>query len=168
MGSKKTVILLAFLVLVAGALMIRSLRGTAPENEEQVVAALVDAMAKAAEERDIKVMRSHLSRRYKDPSGRDYAGINQILQYHYFRKGKISVYVASKEVTVDSDVTPPRAEIKAKVVLTRGGAAGKLSDLVPESGDAITFDVTMEKEDGTWMMVSAQWKGMRDPKELLE
>ncbi len=169
MRSGKTIILLAVLILIALALMLRTcLGGSGAVTEEQKVIALVKAIAKAAETHDIKSIRAHLSRRYKDPSGRDYDAINQILRIHYLRKGKITVYIASQEVTVEHSASPMRATIKAKVVLTRGGAGSKLPDIVPESGDAITFDVIMEQEDGEWMMISADWKGLRNPRELLQ
>lgn len=167
MRSTKSIVLLGVLVLAAMIIVGRAMRGSGPVNEEQVVAALVEAMASAAEARDVKAMRAHLSRRYKDPAGRTYSDINDLLRIHYLRKGKISVYIASSEVTVDHDAEPMRATVEAKVVLTRGVAGGKLPGVLPQSGDAVTFDVVLEKEDGEWKLTSALWEGLRAPGDLL-
>lgn len=169
MRSKKTIILLALLVITAAALMLRGMGGSNEITEEQQVAALLEAMARAAEDRDVKLMRAHLSRAYKDERGRDHEAMNQLITIHYLRKGKIAVYLASKEVEVDYAAEPLKARAKLRAVITRGAAAGKLPGGIPESGDALTFDVELVKEGGDkWMLTSAVWRGLRSPRELLE
>jgi hypothetical protein len=169
MRSKKTIILLAVLLLVAMVLMLRATRGSETVTEEAKVAALIDAMARAAERRDVKLMRAHLSRSYSDARGRDHEAMNQLITIHYLRKGKIAVYLASKEVEVDYTADPLKASAKVRAVITRGAAAGKLPEGLPETGDALTFQVEMVKEGGdTWMLTSAVWEGIRTPSGLLE
>ncbi len=168
MRSKKTIMLLAVLVLTAMVLMFLATGGSDSVSEEQKVAALIEVMAEAAEKRDVKVMRAHLSRSYKDSRGRDHEAMNQLITIHYLRKGKISVYLASKEVEVDYTADPLKAKAKVRAVITRGAAAGKLPGGIPESGDALTFQVEMTREGDEWMLTSAVWEGLRTPAELLE
>ena len=169
MRSKKPIILLAVLLLVALALMVRSMGGSEVVTEEQQVAALIEAMAQAAEKRDVKLMRAHLSRAYSDPRGRDHEAMSQFITIHYLRKGKISVYLASREVEVDHAADPLKASATVRAVITRGAAAGKLPEGIPETGDALTFKVELTKEGGEkWMLTSATWEGIRTPSELLE
>lgn len=170
MQSKKILILLAVLVLLAGGLMVRGMGGGSDElTEEQQVAALLEAMAKAAEDRDVKLMRGHLSDSYSDERGRDREAMNQLITMHYMRKGKIAIYLASKDVEVDHTADPLKATARVGAVLTRGAAAGKLPGGLPESGDALIFDVELVKEDGDkWMLTAAVWRGLRSPQELLE
>ena len=168
MRSKTTIILLAALVLTALVLMFRATGGSDEVTEEQKVAALIEAMAEAAEKRDVKLMRAHLSRSYKDSRGRDHEAMSQLITIHYLRKGKISVYVASRDVKVDYTATPLKASAKVRAVITRGAAAAKLPGGIPESGDALTFQVEMGKEGDEWMLTSAVWEGLRTPAELLE
>ena len=169
MRSRKTLIVLALLVITAAVLMLRGVGGPGALTEEQQVALLLEAMARAAEDRDVKLMRAHLSRDYKDERGRNHEAMNQLITLHYLRKGKISVYLASREVEVDHAADPLKARAKLRAVITRGAAAGKLPGGMPESGDALTFDVGLVKEGGSkWMLTSAVWRGLRSPQELLE
>jgi hypothetical protein len=148
-------------------LFLRHLLRAPAETEEQVLLALAERMAAAAEARDLEELREHLARDYRDPQGRDYDAINDLLRIHYLRKGVISVYLASKQVQVDHEADPLQASMTVTAVLTRGPRVKKLADILPRSARALRFEVQLRKHD-LWLVTSADWSSITDLGEVLE
>jgi hypothetical protein len=166
MQRKHLVLLAAVALVILGLLFLRHLLRAPRQTQEQRLMALAERMAAAAEQRDIKEMREHLARDYRDREGRDYAAINQLLRLHYLRQGVISVYLASNQVQVDHEAVPLQARMTATVVLTRGPRVKRLVDIVPHSARALRFEIRLRKAD-VWQVVAAHWTPIDDLRDVL-
>lgn len=170
MNQRIVILIVAALLLTGGVLGLRSCLAGGELSEEEKLLALIDRMARLAEKREIKQMRRHLSRAYKDAEERGYAEINALLTYHYLRGGGISVLVTDKTVKVDRTAEPLQAKMTVKVVLARGPKGAKsLADLADAGARALSFRLKLKKDgdDGQWMLHAATWEGVEDLKELL-
>jgi hypothetical protein len=169
MGSRRLLLIVALAVgLVVIVLGARSLlRGEL--TEEEVLTALVQKLGQAAEKREVKLLREHLSRRYHDEKGRRHAEISQLLTYYFLRRGVISVFlVRSKVVGIDRTATPLSAQVTTTAVLARGPRIEKLKDVLPHAARALRFELTFEKEEEeTWRVVSASWRDAGSVRDFL-
>jgi hypothetical protein len=167
--NRKLQLLLAAVAGVVAALVIRHVLSGDKVSDRQFLLNLIDRVATAAEKRQIKDVRRWLSDHYKDDRGRTYENINQLLILHLLRGGTISVYVVDKDVVIHPHA-PPLADMNVIVVLTRGGKAKRLSDILPRAARALEFEMTFEKEgqdQDSWRLTSASWKRIRDVRDLL-
>ena len=162
MTRKKLLVALA-LALVVGVVVVLKMSGKPAQSDEQILLGLIDRMTTAAEQRNIKEMRRHLSKSYRDDRGLDYKQINSFLLVHFLRKGLLSVYVLRKSAQVDGRT----ATMKVTAALTRSPKVKNLSDLVPSSLRALTFDLSFVKEKEQWKLVSARRKSAIDWRRLL-
>ena len=144
-------------ILLALLLIIRAIRTPAAADDRAQVLALILSAAQAAEKRDSKALTALLSPEYRDQRGHDRSTLKKQLALYFFRRGTLSVYVITKDVTLDSDA-PNRASARLSVVLTRTPKVEHLNDLVPDSATALTFQLTLTKEEGTWLVREAAWQ----------
>lgn len=127
-------------------------------TDEELVAQLLEQMAQAAERRDARELRGHLSRQYRDDAGRDHQAISSMLTLHLLRPGRISVYTLRRQVELDRSAARPTARAKVVVVLTRGPKLKKLPDVLPHSARTLVIHLTLEEEEEEeWRVVSARW-----------
>lgn len=121
-----------------------------PPGDEERIATLFLAAARAVEEKRVGEAVEAVSERYRG-EGLDRRGVKQLLLAHVLRGEWVSVTVAGTQVRVEGDA----AEAVVDVVLARSGKGARLSDLLPEQASASRLACRLEREDGDWKVVSA-------------
>lgn len=166
--SRNSAALLAgLLALIALAVLVWSRVGGAPDDE-QLLLQQIDAAAQAAEQRDLKQLKSWLSATYRDEAGRGPKEIRQLLTFYFLRRGRLAVYLVSKEVQLDPGPEPREASAVVRAVLTRGKRLKRLQDVLPEAARSLRFSLRFSKEaDDVWRLTSAQWREGEDLRQLL-
>ncbi len=124
------------------------------ETEADKVKKVIVTVQKAAEEKNVRAVLATLSKNYRDAQGNDYDAIKGLLLAYFFRHQKIHVYIPNIEVAVQ----PNGATAVFDAVLSGGTAAGSVKDIVPESLGVYTFDISLQKENGDWKVLSAKWE----------
>jgi len=150
----KTVVSFAIII----CLVVLALAGCQKESEQDKIRKLIATVQKAAEEKDIKKIRSIISENYKDPQGNNYGSVNNLLLAYFFRHQKISIYMTSLNISVKGESA--RAGFQA--VLTAQSSSGSAPSVLPESLGVYAFDVSFRKESGDWKVVSAAWERVGD------
>jgi len=137
-----------------------SCSGTPPSEEERI-REIIKEVAEKAEAKDIKAIKKHISKNYRDPRGNDYQELSGLLLYHFFRAEKLSTYLTEIEVSVERE----KATAIVEAILTRGKEIKSLKDLIPEAASYYLFNLIFQKEQGKWLLVSAEWKPVSSAKE---
>jgi hypothetical protein len=133
----------------------------APPAEEDRIREMIKEVAGKAEAKDIGAIKKHISRKYRDPRGNDYQGLSGLLLYHFFRAEKISTYLTEMEVSVEGE----KATAAVEAILTRGKEIKSLKDLIPEGASYYLFNLVFQKEQGEWLLISAEWKPVSSAQE---
>lgn len=139
-----------FLVVLTAIMM----SGCHADTEQDKVKKVVHKVQRAAENKDVKQVLSHLSKTYKDPQGNDYDDIKDLLMYYFFRHAKVSIFIANLEVRVDGSFATARCQ----AVLSGRNNLESTGDILPEALGTYNFDVTLALESGEWRIVSAKWE----------
>ena len=139
-----------FLAVVTAIVM----SGCHADSEQDKVRKVVHNVQRAAENKDIKQVLSHLSKTYKDPQGNTYEEIKDLLMYYFFGHAKVSIYIANLEVRVDGSFATARCQ----AVLSGRSKLESAGDILPEALGTYNFDVTLALESGEWRIVSAKWE----------
>lgn len=139
-----------FLAVLTAILM----SGCHADTEQDKVKKIVHKVQRAAENKDIKQVLSHLSKTYKDPQGNNYNDIKDLLLYYFFRHAKVSIFITDLEVHVDV----PSATAGFQAMLSGRNKVESAGDIFPEALGAYNFDVTLALESGEWQIVSAKWE----------
>lgn len=150
-------VLLAVAALAAAALVVVALRlgGTKPSDEELVRALFEDA-ARAAEEKRVGDAVLGVSERFLG-HGLDRTGVKRLVAFHVLRGEWVSVSIAGAKVAVDGD----RARASVDAVLARGSGKGKaLAALLPGEASAHRFALRLEREEEGWRIVEAEWRAV--------
>jgi len=116
------------------------------------------AIERAAEEKDIRTILSHLSKTYHDSRGYDFNGIKGLLLSYFFRNQRISVYLTNLDVTADS--VSARATFQA--VLFAKDKTGSAAGVIPDALGIYAFEVVFSKESEEWMVVTSTWERLGD------
>jgi len=133
------------------------------KTPEEQVRSEVLAMARAAEEPKLGDIMEHISVRFHSAEGWDRDEVKGVLASEILRAGRLRVFVADLDVTLDSS---SRARMKGKFVLGRSDAK-TLRELLEQSQiDAYEIDGALELEDGDWRFVSASHRRL-DSKDIL-
>ena len=158
MSSRRLLLLALAAGVVLVLLGVRSLLEPKLTEEERLLA-LVRQLSQGAEQRDAKLLRQHVSARYRDGHGRDREQIGELLSLYFLRPGIITVYVVRSSVErLDEATRPMTARISATALLTRGPRVEKLADLLPQAARALRFEVDLEQEADGWRATSASWR----------
>jgi ketosteroid isomerase-like protein len=136
------------LVLAAILLACQSCR---KETDEDKVRNTIRSVQKAAENKDVREMLAHISKKYNDPQGNDYEEIKGIIVFYFFRHQKITVFLNYLQIAVNGQ----SAEAAFEAVLSGGGSPGTI---LPEALGAYRFNVSFTKESGDWKVISAGWE----------
>jgi hypothetical protein len=124
-----------------------------PETPEARVRAVLAAIESAAEARDVKAMKEHLSERYADSRGNDKQAVGGIAALHFMRNQ--SVYLLTRVAAVE---LPAPGEARADVLVAMAGTPIDAPEaLVGLRADLYRFDVTLRDEAGSWRVTSAVW-----------
>jgi hypothetical protein len=154
--SRRSLALLAVLVAAAAGTVFALRAGSEPATDEELVRALFDDAARAAEERRTSDAVAGVSERFSG-SGLDRRGVKQLVAFHVLRGEWVSVSVAGARIRVDGD----RARANVDAVLARGGAKGKpLAALLPGEASAHRFACRLEREADGWRIVEATWRAV--------
>ncbi len=152
--SRRSVLVLAVAAGVAlGALALRAATRRPPTDEE-LISALVRDAARAAEEKRVSDAVECVSERFSG-GGLDRRGVKQLVAYHVLSGEWLSASIAGERVAVAGD----RARANVDAVLARASGKGKsLSALVPGEASAHRFELSLEREQEGWRIVSAEWR----------
>jgi hypothetical protein len=126
-----------------------------PPSDEAQVRALVEAAARAAEERRAAEVVAGVSGRFRG-EGLDRDGLRRMVAALTLRGAWVGVKLAGLQVAVDGD----GAAAVADVVLARGGAGKALADLIPAEASAYRVDCRLEREAEGWRVVEASWRAV--------
>jgi hypothetical protein len=121
-----------------------------PPGDEERIAALFPAAARALEEKRVGDAVEAVSERFRG-EGLDRRGLKQLLAALVLRGQWVSVTVAGSRVRLEGDA----AEAVVDVVAARSGAGARLADLLPEQASANRLTCRLERESGEWRVVSA-------------
>jgi len=148
----------AVLAVVAAALALATLAALqvtrAPPSDEELIRALFDGAARAAEERRVADAIAGVSERFRGHD-LDRAGVKRLVAFHVLRGEWVSVSIAGARIAVDGD----RARANVDAVLARGSGKGKaLEALLPGEASAHRFACRLEREGEGWRIVEADWR----------
>jgi len=137
--------------LLASALLLGCFGGE-PSPEERV-RAVIDALGRAAEARDVGALKPHVSESYGDSYGNDRRALLGLATAHFMRHQSVYLLVRVNGLELPE---PGRAQVDAFVALAgqpiRGPAA------LPElRADLYRFAFTLRDEGGDWRVTSAEW-----------
>jgi len=150
MSACRTIFLIVCLLLL--------LPGCQRDTEEAKVRKVIMAIERAAEEKDIRTILSHLSKTYHDSRGYDFNGVKGLLLSYFFRNQRISVYLTNLDVTADS--VSARATFQA--VLSAADKTGSAVGVIPDALGIYAFEVVFSKESEEWMVVTSTWERLGD------
>ena len=139
----------AVLIVVLAVL---SLTACSKKTDTDRVRAVINAVQKAAEDRDVREALSHVDRNYRDPAGNDYQAIKGMMLYYFFRHQKISIIVSNLETVVDG------ASVSAHFQAILSSRTGSADNILPDALGAYRFDISFRNDQGDWKIVSARWK----------
>ena len=156
MPSRRAVLLAAAAAAVALAVLgALRLRREKPSDEE-LIRALFDDAARAAEEKRVGDAMAGVSERFRG-HGLDRAGVKRLVALQVLRGEWVSVTVSQARVAVDGD----RARANVDAILARAGGRGKaLAALVPGEASAHRFLCRLEREGAGWRIVEAEWRAV--------
>jgi hypothetical protein len=147
-------LLLAVLVVAAAAAVLVARRSGSPPTDAERIRALLDRAARAAEERKPGEVVEVLSERFRG-QGLDRMEVKRIVALHVLRAEFVSVSISGAAIDVDGDAA--RANVDA--VLARASGRGKaLAELLGGEAQAHRFRLRLEREDGEWRVVTAEWR----------
>ncbi len=151
--SRRTLFLAAAVVALAGVAAWKVL-GRRPPSDEEAIRLLFDRAARAAEEKRVSEAVEAVSERFRG-GGLDRRGVKQLVAFHVLRGDWVSVSVSGARIRVEDGA---RARANVDVVLARGGATGEaLEALLPGEASVHRIACRLEREDGEWRIVEADW-----------
>lgn len=122
-------------------------------GDVEEIKALIEDVAQAAKKKDVKGAIVYFSDSYADDYGNNRDSIKRYLLYELLRKGKISIFIRSVDVTIDGE----RAMAVVNAVLARGMDITNIKELIPENSAGYRFTLILEKAEGDWLVVNASW-----------
>ncbi|HET8541830.1 MAG TPA: hypothetical protein VFL83_18275 [Anaeromyxobacter sp.] len=154
--TRRSLVVAAVLAAAAAAAAaVVALRlGREPPTDAELIRALFDGAARAAEEKRVSDAVEGVSERFHG-GGLDRRGAKQLVAFHVLRGEWVSVSVSGARIAVAGDAA--RANVDA--VLARGSGKGKsLEALVPGEASAHRFACRLEREPEGWRIVEAEWR----------
>ncbi len=122
------------------------------KTEDEKIRNVIEAVRKAAEDRNVKDVLAHVDKNYRDPQGNDFQGVRSLLLYYYFHNQKITIVVSNVETTVEG------RSAKASFQAIFAGGSGASGGILPEGLSAYRFDVSFSKDGDDWKIASAAWE----------
>lgn len=155
MSRRTFVIAAAVAALVTGAVLLIGRLTRTPPTDEELIRALFDDAARAAEEKRVSDAVSGVSERFA-AGGLDRHGVKQLVAFQVLRGEWVSVSVAGARVRLDGD----RARANVDAVLARGAKGRPLASLLPGEASAHRFECRLERERDGWRIVEATWRAV--------
>lgn len=153
--SRRTVVAVAAVLAAAVAAYLAFRSGRAPPTDEELVRAVFEDAARAAEEKKVSEAVAGVSERFSG-AGLDRRGVKQLVAFQVLRGDWVSVSVAGARIRVEGDAA--RANVDA--VLARGGKGRALASLLPGEASAHRFECRLEREPEGWRIVQATWRAV--------
>ncbi len=122
------------------------------KTDDDKIRAVINVVQKAAEDRDVKEVLSHVDKNYRDPEGNDVQTVKNMLLFYFFRHQKIAVMITNLETTVEG------ASATARFQAILSGRTGASGDILPEALGAYRFDVSFKKDQDDWKIISCRWE----------
>lgn len=127
---------------------------TAESTPEAIVSAFRDMVEEAVEEGNSRALRKLISEQYRDDRGRTKAELGSIAAGYLLRNR--SVHVLSRVATVER---PDERTIEATILAAFSSRPIKEPSRLPSlNADIYWFEITLEEEDGDWLLRSAGWR----------
>jgi ketosteroid isomerase-like protein len=120
-------------------------------SEEDRVRAVIQDMADAAEAKDARRIKDHISPDYSDPHGMDYQEIKGFIAIQMMQSMHISVFIRKTEVEIKAD----KAYATVKAIIARGDKPAANEEDTDTQRSGFIFDLTFRKTGGEWMMTEA-------------
>jgi hypothetical protein len=157
MTSRRKVLAAAAVAALAAGAGVAALRaGRDAPSDPELVRALFEDAAKAAEERRVGDAVEGVSEAFAG-HGLDKAGVKRLVAFHVLRGEWVSVSISGARVAVEGD----RALANVDAVLARGSAKGKsLAALLPGEASAHRFRCRLRREPEGWRIVEADWRAV--------
>jgi hypothetical protein len=147
--SRRAVLVAVAAVLAAIGAAVALRLGRTPPSDEELIRALLDDAARAAEEKRVGDAVAGVSERFRG-HGLDRLGVKRLVAFHVLRGEWVSVSIAGARVVANVDA-----------VLARGSGKGKaLAALLPGEASAHRFACRLEREDEGWRIVEADWRAV--------
>jgi hypothetical protein len=139
-------------VLLVMVLALLSVTACTKKTKEDKIRGVIEAVQKAAEDRDVKEVLAHIDRNYRDADGNDYQAVKGMLIYYFFRHQKVGVIVTNLTIAVDGS----SASAGFQAILS--GRTGVSGDILPEALGAYRFEVSFRKDKNDWKIRFARWE----------
>jgi hypothetical protein len=136
-------VLLAFMGAAAGIWMLSS---DEPEDEEQIREAILQVV-EGARRADIKQVMTPISLAYRDDDGLSRDKLKGYLFLQFRRRGPIHAWLSAIQVSVAAD---GRSADAAFTVALGEGGEGIMGELLPQTGEVLSFHVQLSKEESVW------------------
>jgi len=149
--SRAAALALAAALLAAGIGAWRLSR--TPPSDEELVRALFDRAARAAEEKRAGDAVADVSERFRG-QGLDRRELQRFVAFQALRGDWNAVAILGSRVEVEGD----RARAVVDAALVRSGSGPALADRLPAAGSTWRIETSLEREDGRWRVTGASWR----------
>lgn len=127
-------------------------------SEKDKVRMVIDQVAAAMQDKDIKKVMKHFADDYRDDRGNDRRTIKSFIFMQVMRQGQLSVFVRSADITIDEE--GHKALAMVDVILAEGINTGNITEILPERSSGYRFTVLFDKIDGDWLISNATWENV--------
>lgn len=127
-------------------------------DPEQEIRETVMLAAKAATERELKVLKSLVASEYKDSRGQDKQSVVGTLNIYYLRRSG-DLYVVP-QITDLKVIGEDRAEVAVVAALARTPVK-VVEELEGVRADIVRFDLKMKRGDDHWLVTGAEYSRAR-------
>jgi hypothetical protein len=125
-------------------------------TEDDAVLEVFDSLSRLAEQKDLEGMMAFFAEDFRDFEGRDKKELRSLISsYLGGRTGVVVQRLSSRILAFEGG----QAEFEADVALSSGGAEA-LRRFVRVSPDIYRIRIELVKEDGVWLIGSAEWAGI--------
>jgi hypothetical protein len=139
--------------LAATLLVLLAACSARPETPEEKVRAVLTAVEKAAEDRDVAALLEHVSESYRDARGNDRQALAQLATFHFLQNRGVHLFVEIRQVVVEIP-----GEARAAAVVAMAGRPIASAEALPSLHASLYyFDVELREEAGGWRIVRATW-----------
>ena len=135
-----------FFLLVSGC-------GKDKTDADRIKAAVAE-MAEGAQSKDFAMVKKHIAKEYRDPSGNDYDALKGLMLFYFMQQPDINIFLRRQQVEVNGD----RAKMSMNAVISRGAKVSDIKDIGQAEASGFNFDLTFERRGGDWLLVSAVWR----------
>ena len=127
--------------------------GCPSSDDQTVIKNHLRAAVEAAQDKRPNGVLEHVADDFRGPNGMSKADAKRVLVGRLLRGGWMKVFERSLDVSVEDET----AAAALHVVIAKGEKVERFEDLMPTDGSAGRFDIKLEKRDGSWWIVAANY-----------